>query len=270
MEQRDDQLEPGGVRSSPEILNMLRIMSHDIRSSLLSVSATLKLLTRGYYGKMDEAVANILKELLSKTISLVGTTEEYLGRTFCVEGDLESKDEVLNLIKDVISPVLDELSAELKEHPIWMDYCPDAVSNKGTPIRASRIGLKAVFRNLLGNAIKHGGKGCTITLGFEDHRGSYRLNVYNSGKPVPEEYRDKLFSKFMRYGNNGIGNESTHGMGLGLYLTKKIIEKHGGAIWYEAQENGSNFIFTLPLGLTFSEERFLPMKPVQSGLAALR
>ena len=249
---------------------MLKIMSHDIRTSLLSVSATLKLLTRGYYGKMDEAVANSLKELLSKTISLVGTTEEYLGRTFCVEGDLDSEDEMLNLMKDVINPVLDELSAELKGHPIWMDYCPDAMSNKGTPIRASRIGLKAVFRNLLGNAIKHGGKGCTIALGFEDRGGSYRLNVYNSGRPVPEEYRDKLFSRFMRCGNNGIGNGSTHGMGLGLYLTKKIIEKHGGAIWYEARENGSNFIFTLPLRLTSSEDPLLSINPGQPRLAAVR
>jgi len=270
MEQKNDQLDPQGDRLNREILNMVKIMWHDIRSSLLSISATLKLLTRGYYGKMDDAMANSLKELLSKTISLVGITEEYLGRTFCAEGDLELEDEVLNLMKDVISPVLDELSAELKEHPIWMGYCSDAMSNKGIPIKASRIGLKAVFRNLLRNAIKHGGKGCTITLGFEDHGGSYRLNVYNSGKPVPKEYRDKLFSKFMRYGNNGIGNGSTHGMGLGLYLTKKIIEKHGGAIWYEAEENGSNFIFTLPLRLTFSEERLLSMKPVQPGLAAVR
>jgi signal transduction histidine kinase len=270
MKQRNDQLEPRGDRLNLEILNMLKIMSHDIRGSLVSISATLKLLIRGYYGKMDDAVANSLKELLSKTISLVGITEEYLGRTFCVEGDLESEDELLNLMKDVINPVLDELSAELKEHPIWMDHCSDAMSNKGIPIKASRIGLKAVFRNLLRNAIKHGGKGCTITLGFEDHGGSYRLNVYNSGKPVPEEYRDKLFSKFMRYGNNGIGNGGTHGMGLGLYLTKKIIEKHGGAIWYEAEENGSNFIFTLPLRLTFSEEPLLPIKPAQPRLAAVR
>jgi signal transduction histidine kinase len=270
MQQRDDPLEPREDRLNLEILNMVKIMWHDIRGSLVSMSATLRLLTRGYYGKMDDAVANSLKGLLSKTISLVGITEEYLGRTFCVEGDLELEDEVLNLMKDVISPVLDELSAELKEHPIWIDHCSDAMSNKGTPIKASRIGLKAVFRNLLRNAIKHGGKGCTITLGIENHGGSYRLNVYNSGKPVPEEYRNKLFSKFNRYGSNGVGNGSTHGMGLGLYLTKNIIEKHGGAIWYEAQENGSNFIFTLPLGLTFFEEPLLPIKPTQPRLAAVR
>jgi signal transduction histidine kinase len=270
MKQRTDQLEPRGDRLNGDILNMLKIMSHDIRTPLLSISATLKLLTRGYYGKMDDAVANTLKELLSKTISLVGITEEYLGRTFCVEGDLESQGEVLNLMKDVINPVLDELSVELKEHPISMDHRSEAMSNKGISIKASRIGLKAVFRNLLRNAIKHGGKGCTITLGFEDQGGSYRLNVYNSGRPIPEEYRNKLFTKFMGFGNNG--NRGANGMGLGLYLVKKIIQKQGGDIWYEAEEDGSNFVFTLPSGLAFSTttDSLLPISPAQPRLAAVR
>lgn len=267
MKQRNCQLEPRADRSNREILNMLKIMSHDIRGSLLSISATLKLMTRGYYGKIDEGVVNSLKELLSKTIGLIGMSEEYLGRTFCVDGDLESEDETLDLMKDVINPVLDELSAELKEHHIRMDHRFDAISNTEIPIKASRIGLKAVFRNLLRNAIKHGGKRSTITIGFKDQGSSFQVNVYNSGKPIPEEYRDKLFSKFMRFGNNGNENGSTHGMGLGLYLTKKIIEEHGGAIWYEAEENGSNFIFTLPSGLLLFTEPLLPIKPAQQRLA---
>jgi signal transduction histidine kinase len=72
------------------------------------------------------------------------------------------------------------------------------------------------------------------------------LNVFNSGKPIPEDHRDKLFTKFMRFGNNGNGNGILDGMWLGLYLIKTIIQKHGGDIWYEAKENGSNFVFTLP------------------------
>ena len=83
-----------------------------------------------------------------------------------------------------------------------------------------------------------------ISFGFENHANHYKLNVYNSGEPIPEEYRSKLFTKFTRIikGNNG----NSHGAGLGLYLVKEIIQKHGGDIWYEAKENGSNFVFTLP------------------------
>jgi len=135
-------------------------------------------------------------------------------------------------------------------------------------IKANRFWLRTVFRNLLKNAIKYGGKGGAIAIGFEDHGSSYKFNVYNSGKPVLEEYRNKIFAKFASFGNNGNGDES--GIGLGLYLVKKIIQNHGGDIWYEAQEDGSNFIFTLPSGLAFSEGSSLPIKASQLPSAAVR
>jgi len=268
LKRRSSQPESNEGTLNGKILNMLEIMSHDIRGSLVSVSATLKLLSRGYYGKMDECVKDSLKGVLSKTTRLIGMTEEYLSRTFSANGDLEVQRETLDLMQDVINPVLDEFSSELKEHTIQIDDCIDVMSNKGISIKASRICLKTVFRNLVKNAIAYGDQRGAIAIGFQDHRSFYRLNVYNSGKPVPEEYRNKIFTKFIRLGNNG--NGGTEGMGLGLYLVKKVIQKHGGDIWYEAQEDGSNFIFTLPSGLAFYTDSLLPIKPAQPQLAAVR
>jgi signal transduction histidine kinase len=56
----------------------------------------------------------------------------------------------------------------------------------------------------------------------------YRLGVYNSGKPISEGLRDKLFAKFSHVGNNP--KENPNGIGLGLYLVRKIMQKHGGDI----------------------------------------
>jgi signal transduction histidine kinase len=254
--------------STGNILNILKIMSHDIRGSLLSISATLKLLTRGYYGEINESVGNSLEELLLKTISLTGMTEEYLRRAFSVNGGLETEDETLDFRHDILNPILEELSQELREHCIRVEHRCDGISMKRISIKANRICLKTVFRNLLKNAIKYGDPGGTIGIDLEDHGSFYRWNIYNSGKPIPEECRNKLFSKFTSLGNNGNGGAG--GMGLGLYLVKQIIQKYGGEIWYEAQEDGSNFIFTLPSGLAFSTESFLPIKPSQPRLAAVR
>ena len=244
--QRDPQTESCDLGLNEKILNMVKAMSHDVRGSLLSVSATLKLLSRGYYGKMDEAVVQRIKELFSKTSGLIGITEEYLSRSFSVNGELETEAESLDLMKDILIPVLKELSPELKGHHLLIDHRLHAMSNKLIPIRTNRIWLKMVFRNLLKNAIRYGDKEGMIALGFEDQGSSYQLNVYNSGKPIPEEYQKKLFTKFMGNGNGGNGNEVVGGTGLGLYLVKKVIKKLGGEIWYEAKENGSNFAFTLP------------------------
>ena len=258
--QKDPPPESYDLRLNERILNMVKAMSHDVRGSLLSISATLKLLSRGYYGKMDEAVVNRIKELFFKTSGLIGITEEYLARSFSVNDDLDSEVESLDLMKDILIPILKELSPELKGHHLLIDHRLHAMSNKPISIRTNRIWLKMVFRNLLKNAIKYGDKEGMIALGFEDQGACYRLNVCNSGKPIPEEYREKLFKRSMSKGNGENVIEGTGGTGLGLYLIKKVIQRLGGEIWYEAKQNGSNFIFTLPSRSTFMTESPLPIR----------
>jgi signal transduction histidine kinase len=242
-ERKNPQTESYGRNPNEKILNIQKIMSHDIRGSLLSISATLKLLRRGYYGSMEESVANSLNELLSKTIGLIGLTEEYLFRTFSFNDDFEMDQELLDLKKDIIDPVLEEFSPEIRDRHIQIENRIGAIPSR-IFIKGSKICLKAIFRNLLRNAIKYGDMGGKVVFGLEEYGPSLRLNVYNSGKPISEENRDKLFSKFARIGINENGNAT--GMGLGLYLIKRIIQNHGGDIWYEAKEDGSNFVLTLP------------------------
>jgi len=230
-----------------KILNMVKALSHDVRGSLLSISATLKLLSRGHYGKMDEAAVRRIRDLFSKTSGLIGITEEYLGRSFSVNSDLNTEVESLDLMKDILIPVLKELSSEIKGHHLLIDHRLHTMSNKPVAIRTNRVWLKMVFRNLLRNAVKYGDKEGMITIGFEDQGSCYRMNVYNSGQPIPGEYRERLFARWMGEGDGQKGKKGAAGTGLGLYLVNKVIQKLGGRIWYEAKENGSNFVFTLPL-----------------------
>jgi len=258
---RDRQPESFDLSLNEKMLNMVKALSHDVRGSLLSISATLKLLSRGHYGKMDEAVVHRIKDLFSKTSGLIGITEEYLGRSFSVNNDLSAEVESLDLMKDLLIPVLKELSSELKGRHLMIDHRLHAMSNKPVSVRTNRIWLKMVFRNLLTNAVKYGDKEGMITIGFEDQGSCYRLNVYNSGKPIPEEYRETLFARWMGNGNGQNGKEAAAGTGLGLYLVNKVIQKLGGEIWYEARENGSNFVFTLPP----KSEPFLKNPPLPIG-----
>ena len=225
-------------------MNMWKIMSHDLRGSLISIMATLKLLSRGHYGRMDEGVENQVKELSGRVAQLIGLSEEWLGSAFSSDDHLGARQEVLDLRNDVIFPIVEELSSEIKHHHIRIDNHLERVPAHRIPIKANRVWLKTVFRNLLKNAIQYGDPGGTISFGFKMLRSSYRLNVYNSGKPVPERWRDKLFTRVAQVRANG--NHSAHGMGIGLYLIKKIIQKLGGNIRYEAKKHGSNFVLTLP------------------------
>jgi PAS domain S-box-containing protein len=225
------------------ILRMLMVMSHDIRGPLIAMAATLKLLMRGTFGKMNESVSNVIKDLMVRVIRLLGTAEDCLGKASSVNGSLQVDREGLDLRQDIIDPILDELSEDIEKQDILIDNRLGAIPAGRILIMADKIWLKTVFRNLFKNAIKYGGKGCVIAFGFEDHGSYYRLNVYNSGRPVPEEFRDRLFTKFGRIKDET--KEPREGVGLGLYLIREIIQKHGGDIWYEAKPEGSDFVFTI-------------------------
>jgi len=232
------------IRSlNQHILNMLMVMSHDIRGPMVSIAATLKLLIRGTYGKMDQSVYHTLSDLLSRVVQLIGIAEDCLGKAHSVEGAMRMDREVLDLRQDIIDPVLDELSNDIQRHGITIDNRMGAIPAGTIPIHVNKMWLRAVFRNLFRNAIKYGERGCTIAFGFEDRESHYRINVYNSGRSIPEEHRDKLFTRFGRIEVNG--QERREGVGLGLFLIKEIIRRHGGDIWYEAKPDGSDFIFTI-------------------------
>jgi K+-sensing histidine kinase KdpD len=123
-----------------ETLNILKIMSHDLRGSLISIMATLKLLSRGYYGRMDEGVENQVEELLGRVAQLIGMSEECLGRALSGDGHLDIRQEVLDLRKDVIHPVLEELSSEIKDHQMRIDNRLERVPAVKSPLRQTGSG----------------------------------------------------------------------------------------------------------------------------------
>ncbi len=233
-------------RLNDHIVRMLMAMSHDIRGPFVSIMANLKLLLRGAYGKMDESVANTLKELSSRVGHLQGIAEDFLGKAHAVEGSLRIQREVLDLREDIIDSVLEELSGDIQEQGITIDNHLGAIPAGTILISANKTWLRVVYRNLFKNAIKYGGRGCTVAFGFEDHGSYYRLNVHNSGRPIPAEHRDTLFTKFGRIAAET--GDSADGIGLGLYLVKDIVRKHGGDIWYVAKHGGSDFVFTIQKG----------------------
>jgi signal transduction histidine kinase len=97
------------------MVSFLKTMSYELRGPLVSMVSTLKLLNRGYYGKMDEEAARKIREVLVSATRLTGMAEEYLGRAFGVSGKLEIEGKPLYLSRNRVNPVPAELSPELKD-----------------------------------------------------------------------------------------------------------------------------------------------------------
>lgn len=226
------------------ILKMLRIMSHDIRSPLIATSATLKLLMRGTYGAMDGSVFNTVQDLSVRIQQILGLAEDCLAKAQVVDSELQIDKNAIDLRREVIEAVLSELTPQIEEKRIFIDNRLGAIPTGTIVVNAGKMWLKAVYRNLFSNAIKYGGNDCTIAFGYEDHGSYYRFNVYNTGTPIPEDKRSILFTRFGRVMREGEAVQD--GVGMGLFMTKEIINQHGGDIWYEARNDGNDFIFTLP------------------------
>jgi signal transduction histidine kinase len=106
--------------------------------------------------------------------------------------------------------------------------------------------LRIVITNLINNAIKYGMSGTEIEITLGEEEGNYLFSIHNEGVGISRDDIDKrLFKKFSRLRQTG--TEGVKGSGLGLYICKKIVEKHSGKIWVESEPGrGATFYFTLP------------------------
>jgi two-component system sensor histidine kinase/response regulator len=234
---------PAQPAVNERVLNRLTAMFHDIRSSMVSTTAALKLLGRGSYGEVGQEARVKLQEISKRMDKLIDLTEEFMDKAISKSPPGELEKEMLDLSRDVVDPVLQELAELIQDHHTSVDNRL-AFHLGPIAVKGSRVWLKSVFRNLLKNAVEYGEPGGTVVIDWQARGDSCRLNVYNSGSPIPLEAQSMLFSSFTPKVRRARGKKA--GLGLGLYLSRDIINSHGGDIWYESQTDGSNFVVSLP------------------------
>ncbi len=112
-------------------------------------------------------------------------------------------------------------------------------------VNIDRARLLQVFRNLLSNAVKYSPNGAPVELEVELGPGEMVFAVKDQGPGIPAEDIPRMFLKFSRL--HRTGEEEVGGSGLGLYISRRIVESHGGRVWAESEVGkGSEFVFTLP------------------------
>jgi two-component system sensor histidine kinase VicK len=123
---------------------------------------------------------------------------------------------------------------------------------KDVPVLADKISIKEVLNNLIANAIRYTSAGGTVTVKLVAGSEKIVTTVRDSGIGIPANALPHLFTKFFRV--HGGLESGSGGTGLGLYISKSIVELHSGRIWVESVEGqGSTFGFTLP---PFNETRY--------------
>ncbi|HEX2835751.1 MAG TPA: ATP-binding protein [Thermoanaerobaculia bacterium] len=221
----------------------------------------------------DEFLSIASHELRTPVTSIKGYTQ--LAKMLIKEGDLSTSDEYLDIALDqiermsrLILELLDVSRIETgrleirRDHIAWAHFVRDVVHRHHTAVSDRRFHvsvpddskivagdrdrLEQVLGNLLENAVKYSPDGSDITVTVEDRGDSFVTAVCDRGIGIPADELGQVFERFHR--GRQVSSTNYGGLGLGLYITKQIIERHGGTIWVESKEGqGTTFHFSLPV-----------------------
>jgi PAS domain S-box-containing protein len=225
-------------------LDFVSMAAHELRTPLTTIQGYISMLQQPEsVQKLDQMEQDILNRAAGSAKRLNELIENLL---------IVSKIEKTGINLSFETVQLDELAQKaVKEYEILaqeknLQLIYMSSSQSISPISADPSRLNEVFSNLIGNAIKYTDQG-KITVTVKQDQQQLIASVIDTGKGIPKEALTHLFTKFFRVKNDLIESKTT-GTGLGLYISKNIIQAHKGNIWVESElGKGSAFFFSLPI-----------------------
>lgn len=223
-------------------METLGFVSHELKSPVASIINYVYLLKEQKLGMVNEKQSRALRAIDRGSTRLVEMVRHYLNLSRIENGEMTPVLTRLPLRSEVVGPVLESLEADIAEKRMRVENGIGAEIE----LRADLNMVREVFENLLSNAVKYGREEGRISLSAQPEGDWVRFRVRNDGEGVPEERIGELFQKFHRLHDDRDGRRQ-RGTGLGLFITRHIVELHGGSIgalskpgeWVE-------FAFTLP------------------------
>ena len=224
----------------------IAVASHELRTPLTTIMGYTKLALRG--------AENIGDEKLVRTLGIVSDKADQLTRLMNDMLDVSRIEHdmlPLNITTFDVGKLLEEVVSSLELIAPDFEFDLDIPA---TPllVKADRQRIEQVVTNLLENAIKYTGKvsmtKCKIEIGIRAIGKEVVTSIRDHGVGIPAEQQSQVFSRFFRASNVTSAQYPYPGMGLGLFISHSIVERHGGKIWVESSpQDGSTFSFSLPL-----------------------
>ena len=222
-------------------METLSFVTHELKGPVATMMNYVYLLREEKLGTINEKQAKAIKAIDASGQRLIEMVRHYLNLSRIEKGEYNPVLKNVSILNDVLSPLLIIFEKEIAdalmhiENKITADIIVNADINM----------IREVFENLIGNAIKYGRNNGRIVLDARKDEHFIRFSVWNEGMGIHPDKIGQLFKKFSRVHDDD--RSIKKGTGLGLFITKHIIENHGGKIEVKSEYGKwAEFIFTLP------------------------
>jgi PAS domain S-box-containing protein len=221
--------------------------SHELKTPLTAIYAASTFLYDQYKDYFDDKVKDLIKIIINGGERLKILIEDLLDVSRIESNKLKIKISKENMVK-ILNECVSEMNYFIKERnlKIYLDVDGDFYLN------VDRIRIKQVITNLLSNAIKNTLPKGNISINLQQIDGYVEIKINDTGVGFTQYEKRMIFKKFGKIERYGKGmNVNTEGSGLGLYLSKEIVNLHRGKIWVESEgrNKGSSLIIRLPTNI---------------------
>lgn len=234
----------------------LSIAAHQLRTPLSAVKWAIKLIMDGDAGKISDEQKELLGKGYESNERMISLVNDLLDVTRIEEGRFHYKFTIYKL-EDLLKSVTSEFLSAVKDRKVTFTMV--VPPSPMPPVKIDPEKMRIVIQNLLENAFNYtlDGGSVALTASYDDASQKILVEVKDTGVGIPAEQQDKIFTRFFRAHN--VVRMRADGTGLGLYIVRNIVLKHGGDVWFESEEGkGTTFTFSVPI-----EKRFAPERPTQ-------
>src|SRR6266849_4009417 len=230
------QLEAASRHKSEFLANM----SHELRTPLNAIIGFSEILAEKMFGEINEKQTEYLQDILESGLHLLSLINDILDLSKIEAGRMELERSEFHL-PDAIDNALILVRERASRRGIKLG---STIDERLGMLSGDERKVKQVLLNLLSNALKFTPEGGRIDVGARLHDGVAEVSVADTGIGIAPADQEAVFEEFRQV---GAADKKSEGTGLGLALSRKFIELHGGRIWVESEEGkGSTFRFTLP------------------------
>jgi signal transduction histidine kinase len=217
-------------------------MSHELRTPLNAIIGCSQVLRERLFGEVNEKQEEYLDDILSSGNHLLSLINDVLDLSKVEAGQIELDRTDFSLREAIERGVVMVRERASKNGVgVSLELAPDVDVVNGDERR-----LRQVVFNLLSNAVKFTPDGGSIVVASERVDGVVRVSVTDTGPGIADADQERIFGEFQQ---TELGVKQREGTGLGLALSRRLVELHGGRIWVESElGRGSRFVFTLPNG----------------------